>query len=137
MTLDKAIEHGKERRKPYRGAKSVDSTCRNHGSCPHCEGGRKHKAARQAPYRPYTDLDDATYTTTSDDAPNDATRRTHTLEHALESRVGCRSCQWAGIARDLVPDVDDEYCPSCGAWDWVELIDSPRAMAHGDKEDGL
>ena len=32
MTLDKAIEHGKERRKPYRGAKACDKTCRNHGS---------------------------------------------------------------------------------------------------------
>lgn len=32
MSLDKAIEHGKEHRKPYRGAKAVDSTCRNHGS---------------------------------------------------------------------------------------------------------
>ena len=30
--LDKAIEHGKEHRKPYRGAKACDKTCRNHGS---------------------------------------------------------------------------------------------------------
>lgn len=32
MSLDKAIKHNKEHRKPYRGAKAVDSTCRNHGS---------------------------------------------------------------------------------------------------------
>lgn len=31
MSLDKAIEHGKEHRKPYRGAKAVDPMCRNHG----------------------------------------------------------------------------------------------------------
>ena len=43
MSLDKAIQHGKERRKPYRGAKAVDPTCRNHGSCPVCEENRKHK----------------------------------------------------------------------------------------------
>ena len=43
MGLDKAIEHGKEHRKPYRGAKSVDTTCRNHGSCPWCEGNRTHQ----------------------------------------------------------------------------------------------
>lgn len=43
MSLDKAIEHGKERRKPYRGAKAVDTTCRNHGSCPVCGENRKHK----------------------------------------------------------------------------------------------
>ena len=43
MGLDKAIEHGKEHRKPYRGAKSVDTTCHNHGSCPWCEGNRMHQ----------------------------------------------------------------------------------------------
>lgn len=31
MSLDKAIQHGKEHRKPYRGAKAVDPYCRNHG----------------------------------------------------------------------------------------------------------
>jgi len=43
MALDKAIQHGKEHRKPYRKAKAIDKTCRNHGSCPYCEGNRKHK----------------------------------------------------------------------------------------------
>ena len=43
MSLDKAIAHGKEHRKPYRGAKAVDGTCRNHGSCLWCERNRKHK----------------------------------------------------------------------------------------------
>lgn len=42
MSLDKAIKSGKERRKPYRKAKAVDKTCRNHGGCPYCEGNRKH-----------------------------------------------------------------------------------------------
>lgn len=40
MSLDKAIEHQKERRKPYRGAKSCDSSCRNHGSCDYCRNAR-------------------------------------------------------------------------------------------------
>ena len=43
MGLDKAIEHGKEKRKPYRGAKAVDCTCRNHGSCEWCRENRLHK----------------------------------------------------------------------------------------------
>ena len=43
MSLDKAIEHGKERRKPYRGSKAIDPSCRNHGGCPWCEENRKHK----------------------------------------------------------------------------------------------
>lgn len=32
MSFDKAIEHGKEHRKPYHGAKAIDSWCRNHGA---------------------------------------------------------------------------------------------------------
>jgi hypothetical protein len=47
--MDKSIEHGKEHRKKYRGAKAVDKTCRNHGGCPHCESGRLHKYLRQMP----------------------------------------------------------------------------------------
>ena len=43
MALDKAIKSGKEHRKPYRGSKSIDPTCRNHGGCPWCEENRKHK----------------------------------------------------------------------------------------------
>jgi hypothetical protein len=49
MSLDKSIEHGKEHRKPYHGAKAVDKTCRNHGSCEHCAAGRMHKVLRQMP----------------------------------------------------------------------------------------
>lgn len=43
MSLDKAIEHGKEHRKPYHGSKSIDPSCRNHGGCDWCEGNRKKK----------------------------------------------------------------------------------------------
>ena len=46
MSLDKAIEHHKEHRKPYRGAKAVDPTCRNHGTCPYCQGKVKYKNKR-------------------------------------------------------------------------------------------
>lgn len=43
MSLDKAIEHGKEHRKQYKGGKAIDRTCRNHGGCVWCEENRKHK----------------------------------------------------------------------------------------------
>lgn len=33
MSLEKAIKYGKGYRKPYTGAKAIDCTCRNHGSC--------------------------------------------------------------------------------------------------------
>lgn len=41
--LDKSIEHGKEHRKPYRGAKACDRSCRNHGSCDWCRANRNYR----------------------------------------------------------------------------------------------
>lgn len=43
MSLDKAIEHHKEKRSRYYGAKAIDPTCRNHGGCLWCERNRKYK----------------------------------------------------------------------------------------------
>lgn len=48
MSLDKAIEHGKEHRRPYTGSKAIDRTCRNHGSCPVCEGNRLYSSRKRA-----------------------------------------------------------------------------------------
>jgi len=47
MSLDKAIKSGKEKRKPYRGSKAIDGACRNHGSCPWCQGKRKYKKKKE------------------------------------------------------------------------------------------
>ena len=47
MSLDKAIRHGKEKRKPYRKAKAFDASCRNHGGCPWCESSRTRKSRIQ------------------------------------------------------------------------------------------
>lgn len=45
MSLEKAIEHGKEKRKPfYRRSSRIDSSCRPHGSCPWCQSNRAHAA---------------------------------------------------------------------------------------------
>ncbi|MBO5969275.1 MAG: hypothetical protein J6S14_12345 [Clostridia bacterium] len=49
MSLDKAIEHGKEHRKPYRGSKAIDKTCRNHGGCDWCKENRTISDKRRAP----------------------------------------------------------------------------------------
>lgn len=40
MALDKAIKYGKEHRKPYRGAKAIACSCRNHGTCDWCKTNR-------------------------------------------------------------------------------------------------
>jgi len=60
MSLDKSIQSGQEKRQPYRGAKAVDTTCRNHGSCPWCEGGRqyRHKKILQKAAEIYKEWDD-------------------------------------------------------------------------------
>lgn len=45
MAMDKAIEHGKEHRKPWTGSdrsKNFDKTCRNHGTCDYCKFNRLH-----------------------------------------------------------------------------------------------
>ena len=42
MSLDKAIVHKKEKRKPYTGGKAVDTSCRNHGSCDWCQKNRQY-----------------------------------------------------------------------------------------------
>ena len=42
MTLNKAIEHKKEKRKPYRKGEAVSKLCRNHGACDWCRDGRLH-----------------------------------------------------------------------------------------------
>lgn len=40
MSLDKAIEHGKEKRKPYMDSRAFVRSCRNHGWCEVCQGNR-------------------------------------------------------------------------------------------------
>jgi hypothetical protein len=47
VSLDKAIKHGKEKRKQYYGAKAVDPSCCNGGDCPICKGNRTHKHKKQ------------------------------------------------------------------------------------------
>ena len=43
MSLNTAILHGKEYRKNYRGTKTVDRDCRNHGACIFCRENRLHQ----------------------------------------------------------------------------------------------
>lgn len=56
MSLDKAIEHGKEHRKPYTGSKAIDRTCRNHCGCDWCLENRLHKFRDKHP----PDIDELT-----------------------------------------------------------------------------
>jgi len=43
MSLEKAINHHKEYRKPYYRSGRFDCTCRPHGSCPYCFNNRYHR----------------------------------------------------------------------------------------------
>ena len=56
MSLDKAIFHGKEKRKPYTGAKAIAKSCRNHGSCSWCRENRLHKFRDRKPAEEMDDL---------------------------------------------------------------------------------
>ena len=58
MSLDKAIKHKKEKRKPYRGGKAIDVNCRNHGSCDFCRKNRLHQTIKQKLQAQYA-IDDA------------------------------------------------------------------------------
>lgn len=50
MSFDKKYPNRKDWRKPYRGSKAIDSTCRSHGSCPWCRNKRVYKhMKRQKP----------------------------------------------------------------------------------------
>lgn len=58
MSLDKAIKYGKEKRKPYKGSKIFDKSCRNHGGCPWCERNRKHKFRDKHPAEKNEEVND-------------------------------------------------------------------------------
>jgi ferredoxin len=60
MALDKAIKHGREKRKPYYGAKAIDHTCRNHGSCPWCQGKVRYKRLKEKMKGEVQDADEGT-----------------------------------------------------------------------------
>jgi hypothetical protein len=47
MGLYKAIEAGKEKRRQYKGAKLVDCSCRNHGTCTWCQENRLYRTLRE------------------------------------------------------------------------------------------
>lgn len=47
MSLKKAINHKKEHRKEYTGAKSVAPSCRNHKGCKWCEENRTYQSRKQ------------------------------------------------------------------------------------------
>lgn len=49
MSLNKAIEHNKEHRKQYRGAKVYDPTSRNHGGDPVAQQNREYHNKKREP----------------------------------------------------------------------------------------
>lgn len=47
MSLDKAIKHGREHRKPYYDGKRCCRECCNHGGCDYCRNARLHNEKRR------------------------------------------------------------------------------------------
>jgi hypothetical protein len=57
--MEKAIQSGKEKRRPYSRAKAVSTSCRNNGGCDYCKGNRLHATARRSMKAPKGLLDAA------------------------------------------------------------------------------
>jgi len=49
MSFDTHYPNRKDRRKAYYRAARFDRSCRPGGSCPWCQGNRKHASRRRAP----------------------------------------------------------------------------------------
>jgi len=49
MSFDRNHPNRKDHRKPFRGSKRWDRSCRNHGGCPYCGNGRQHANKRREP----------------------------------------------------------------------------------------
>ena len=47
MALNQSIKHKKEHRKPYRRAKAISFSCRNHGTCDYCKNNRLFSAKKK------------------------------------------------------------------------------------------
>ncbi|MGH9388944.1 MAG: hypothetical protein ACRD1Z_04960 [Vicinamibacteria bacterium] len=47
MSFDKDYPNRKDRRKPYRGSKRFDSSCRHGGRCGWCRGNRTFNTVRR------------------------------------------------------------------------------------------
>jgi hypothetical protein len=47
MSFDKEYPNRKDRRKPYKGSKSFDSSCRPNGGCSWCYGNRTHSTTKR------------------------------------------------------------------------------------------
>lgn len=68
MTLNKAIKHGKEKRKPYYGSARFDRSCRCHGGCGYCEDNRL-RSRRKAELEARQEIED--FKKTLDDPEED------------------------------------------------------------------
>jgi hypothetical protein len=66
VSLDKAIKHGKEHRKPFRGSARFDRSCRHQGTCEYCRRNRTVAAARQFGKQKLSELFGNSSTTPSD-----------------------------------------------------------------------
>ena len=49
MSMDKAIQHGKEKRKQYFDSRRFARSCRAHGTCAYCRENRQFKFRDKKP----------------------------------------------------------------------------------------
>ena len=102
MSLLKAILHGKEHRKPFRGVRASGRTCRPHGSCDYCAAGRAH-AQRVADFAAAEEVREAL----SADPVVAPSTRVHTVPMTAQAVDGDIVMTWK-VYNDS-PDVFDIY----------------------------
>lgn len=60
MSEEKAIIYGKSKRKPYRGGKAIDKSCRNNGGCLACLSNRMHSTNKRLYKMKYDEIENQT-----------------------------------------------------------------------------
>lgn len=133
MALDKAIKHGKEKRKPYYGSKAIDRSCRNHGTCEWCKGNRLYQSRKdearikeeRMTYEDAKDLikrvrtrgaNDGDYYMSFTDSSSPFNKDVDILEQALEKQIPKPKHKYNGYRCVCGEQVakNQDYCEYCG-----------------------
>ena len=101
MSLDKAIKHGKEKRKPYRDSRQFDRHCCNHGNCDWCNDNRLYQRTKEE------------QKANSKIKEESQEPKSYFIMDADLEEPNCYRC-------DHAHRNDDEFCEKCGPkWGWA------------------
>jgi hypothetical protein len=110
MSLDKAIQYGKEHRRQYKRAELFSRSCRNHGTCSWCKNNRTHKFKRASlsskqQIKEYNIMEEATVTISKEEYESLKDHRAWRL--AFES-AGVDNWEGYDYAMEIYSEFDNE-----------------------------